>query len=193
MRIRYICDAASLGKQLAGMSNSAIGLFVDIIRAGALLEGVVREAVAAEGLNDTDVWVLIAMSGQLGASAAQTQLPSTPALISAEFGFARARVSMSIKGLSKLKLVRPCSKAAGQDGRTRRYVLTAAGLRRVTRVIAELESREMDLRVESGIARNARKVDLQVVALGLSKLSTSRVEGLQGLDRRRVSVKRPHP
>lgn len=174
------------------MSTEEIGLFVDIIRAGALLEGLVREAVAGEPLNDTDVWVLLAMGVLSKAPGTEMQSPRSPTAVSAQLGFARARVSMSFKRLVKLKLVRPAPTLGVQDGRAKLYSLSAKGRRQAVRLFEGFAVQERKLRSDGRLAHNARKVDLQVVAHWLSRLSTSRDQELPGLDRRRLSGRR-HP
>ena len=91
------------------------------------------------------------------------------------------------KGLIKLGFVRLVLKVKGQDGRTRRYLPTSAGLREADRLREELVFLEREVRFAGGIARNARAVDPQIVAHCLGTFSVWRDIPLSGLNRRRAS------
>jgi DNA-binding MarR family transcriptional regulator len=171
------------------MAADDFSLLADLVRACALLEKFVREAVASSSLNDTDVWVLVAIAGLLETSPAIPEARSS-ASVSSRLGFERGRVGMSVKGLIKQGFVRPGSKVKGQDGRTRGYLPTSAGLREADRLREELVLLEREVRFEGGIARNARAVDPQIVAHCLETFSVWRDIPLSGLNRRRVSAVR---
>lgn len=169
------------------MAADDFSLLADIVRACALLEKFVREAVASSSLNDTDVWVLVAIAGLLETSPAAPEARST-AWVSSRLGFDGGRVSMSVKGLIKLGFVRRAPKVKGQDGRTRGYLPTFTGLPEAERLREELCLLEREVRFKGGIARNARAVDPQIVAHCLETFSVWRDIPLSGLNRRRVSA-----
>ena len=168
------------------MQAEDIALLADLVRACALLEKFVREVIASRDLNDTDVWVLIVIAGLLEAPPATLEARST-AWVSSRLGFAGGRVGMSIRNLIKRRLVRLVRNVKEQDGRTRSYLPTAAGLRAAHRLREELVVLEREVRLRGGIARNARAVDPQVVALCLETFSVWKCTPLMGLDRRRVA------
>ena len=169
------------------MAADDFSLLVDLVRACALLEKFVREAVACPSLNDTEVWVLVAIAGLLEASP-ETPKARSAAWVSSRLGFEGGRVSMSLKGLIKLGFVRLAPNAKGQDRRTVNYLPTPKGRREADRLREGLGLLEREVRFEGGIARNARAVDPQIVAHCLETFSVWRDIPLSGLNRRRVST-----
>lgn len=162
-------------------------MLLDFVRVGALIEQVVREAIAPDGLNDTDVWILVVLSGRMDAPATDEPGPMSAAFIATRLGFARERVSMRIPGLVRAGLVRPGEKAISRDGRTRAYAVTAEGNRQAGRAFRALVRLEQELRYTAGIKMNSRAVDPQRVALGLWGLAGWRGDEPTGLDRRRTA------
>lgn len=164
-----------------------IGLLADIVRACAVLEKVVRKLTAFSNLNDTDVWVLILFAGLLERSPAAISEAKSAAWVSSKLGFARERVSMSVKGLIKLGFLRLVPTVAEQDGRTRSYLPTDVGLLLANELREVLAVVESNVRVVGQIAKNARAVDPQVVAECLRVVLDRKDVELTGLDRRRLA------
>ncbi len=166
------------------MTDTNLSLLPDLLRACALLEGFVREVIASPEMNDTDVWVLAALTGQMETPAVAME-PQSAAWVASRLGFARERVSMSVKRLCRSHHLRYQPRAQKQDGRAKCYAVTSKGRLEATRIVKQLVVLERELRYEGGIARDARKVDPQVVARCLEIFSPWREVRLAGLDERR--------
>jgi DNA-binding MarR family transcriptional regulator len=173
------------------MAANDISLLADLIRAGALLEQFVRKEIASPKINDTQIWVLIVLTGLLEISRGEPKPEARSASwVASRLGFERERVAMSFRGLIKLHLIRPALRVKGQDGRTMNYFPTAEGRREATQLFKKLAALDRDVRSRGHIARNARAVDPQVIAYCLQTLLPTSDAPLRGFDKRRTSAVR---
>lgn len=169
------------------MKPAGAGMLLDCVRMGALMEQVIREAVAPGARNDTVVWIVVVLSGRLEIPFVGRPAAMSAASIAARLGFTRERVSMSIRLLVKTRILRKALKADFQDGRTKAYVLTKEGDKQAAQFHRALVLLEQEIRCAAGIKANARAVDPQRVALGLSAFVPLREDEPLGLDRRRTA------
>ena len=176
------------------MSDGGIGLLLDCVRLGALLEQVIREAIDSRALNDTDAWIVIAMSGLTDTLPAAKPEARSATSIAEQLGCARERISVRVQVLVEQGLLCPVSIAAESGDRRRKtYVLTAKGRREAARLFDVLSLLERTIRMRAGLKRNARAVDPQRLAFGLWSFVLGRKEQLRGLDRRRLPARRQKP
>ena len=168
------------------MFGRDISLLLDLVRAAACVGELIREKISRTELNDTDVWILLLLSDALEIHPKDPQ-PRSTTWIAARSGFARPRVTMSLKRVQELGLATRALKPVPEDGRARRYSLTTAGRHEAERLFEELVSLDREVRYQGRIAITAKSVDPQVVAKALESLSTHRRIPLVGLDRRRTA------
>ena len=161
------------------MRHSGIELLADQLRVGALLDRAVRELLNGEGFaadvtrlfagvsaNETDVWILLVMSGQLDDRPGYRSRPRSAAEIAAQLGYSRARVGVRLPALIRQQLA---ESAEGEflDGRRKRYVLLPMGVRFAARLAREVAGLEREVRLAGGLSHRIRAVDPHRVALGL--------------------------
>jgi len=181
------CGDATTRRWAIVVKASDVGLLLDCVRMGALMEQVIRNAVAHKASNDTGVWILVVLSGRLETPPIERPEPMNAESIAARLGFVRGRVSMRIAKLMTDELVRAAPESDFPDGRTKAYLLTRKGSRLATQFHGALILLEQEIRYVAGIKSNARAVDPQRLALALSTLAPSRVSKPSGLDRRRTA------
>ena len=164
------------------MTDLSIELLADHLRVGALLDRAVREMLTegdlatalhkrfrAISINETDVWILLAMTEHLLRRVdrnAVFQRSKSSAAIAAQLGFSRARVGIRIAALIRHGLLKSVS-VKGPDRRRKLYQLTALGSRLTLLLAVEVSALERRVLRDASLEMRSRAVDPQRIALGL--------------------------
>lgn len=180
------------------MVRKRVQLLHDHMRAAALAEEAIRQHFKQSekvyesrakfptiSFNESDVWVIFAMTGWLDEGDETVGVPKSATALASQLGFGRDRTLMRLRTLIDQDLVFVIGPTTGGDKRCKLYLLTPVGRSLASWLFSEVAQLEATIRKSGGIRRNARAMDAQQVVLALCD-GNRNTETTKWLDRRRL-------